>query len=68
MLLINLHHDPDTSGFTSAQAAAIIEAARFMAHSNRYGPEEASTIEDLAEITRVWAPIAAQPGAPAARH
>jgi hypothetical protein len=64
MLLVNLQHEPDTRGFTSQQAAAIIEAAQFMVMSNKFWMEEPENMEDIAEIKRVWSPIASQQGVP----
>jgi len=65
MLLVNLRHEPDTSGFTSLQAAAIIDAAQFMVSSSKMMSEEPESMENIADIKRVWSPIAAQLGAPA---
>jgi hypothetical protein len=59
MVLINLHHKPDVSGFTRGQAKVIMEVARFVVDSSFWGPEDPGNVESLAEIERVWSSVAA---------
>jgi hypothetical protein len=59
MVLINLHHKPDVSGFTRRQAKVIMEVARFVAHNSIWGPHDPGNVESLAEIERVWSSVAA---------
>src|SRR5687768_10977159 len=40
MLLVNLRHEPQTSGFTAEQASVIVEVARFIATTNYWGPDD----------------------------
>ncbi|MDH5670356.1 MAG: hypothetical protein OEY86_20335 [Nitrospira sp.] len=57
MVLINLHHEPDVSGFTHRQAKVIMEVARYIVHSSIWGPKDPGNIESLAEIERVWSSV-----------
>src|SRR2546427_10563228 len=59
MVMVNLGEDPDTTGFTSEQAAAILAVARYVANRNVYGGEDPVNVESLEKIERVWGPIAA---------
>jgi hypothetical protein len=54
MLLINLRHEPQVSGFTAEQASVIIAVARFVATSNYWGPDDPVNIESLAAIEVAW--------------
>ncbi|MFC5489509.1 hypothetical protein [Dokdonella soli] len=54
MLLVNLGHHPNTTGFTRRQAALVIEVAAFIAQSNVFGLTDPVNVESMAEIARVW--------------
>lgn len=58
MVLINLWSDPDTSGFTRAEARAIIDVARHIGTSNFWGrrndPENA---QKVAAVERIWSQV-----------
>jgi hypothetical protein len=59
MLLVNLHFNPPTDLFNSAQAQLIIDVATFLTSSNIFGPSDPVNIESLAEIQATWARAAA---------
>jgi len=59
MLMVNLWHEPDTSGFTAEQAGVILEVARYVAHQSVYGASDPVNIESVQKIERVWGPLAA---------
>jgi hypothetical protein len=59
MLLVNLGHKPDTSGFTPEQREAIIVAARFITQNDYWGPEDPENVKSLEAIERIWQETAA---------
>jgi hypothetical protein len=59
MVLINLADDPHTTGFTPAQAAAILAVARTVTRSNHWGSNDEVNVERLAAVEAFWAPKAA---------
>jgi hypothetical protein len=60
MLLVNLGSEIDTSGFTAEQAAAVVEAAQFMAGNSVFGPTDPVHVDAIAQIRRVWQGAATQ--------
>jgi len=59
MVMVNLGHDPNTSGFTSEQASVILDVARYVAAHSVFGPTDPVSVESVQEIERVWGPLAA---------
>jgi hypothetical protein len=59
MVMVNLQHEPDTSGFTAEQAAVIVEVARYVAQHSVFGAEDPVNVESVQEIERIWGPLAA---------
>ena len=49
-LLINLGDSPDTTGFTSEQAEAIIQLVRFVVLGNSFGPDDPENAQSIAAI------------------
>jgi hypothetical protein len=58
MVLVNLRHEPQTSGFSSAQAFAILEVARHIADTGFWGPDDPVNVESIAAIEAAWRPVA----------
>jgi hypothetical protein len=58
MVQVNLRHKPDTRGFSRAQAAAIIETARYISTQSIYGASDPVNVESLMDITRIWTQVA----------
>jgi hypothetical protein len=54
MLLVNLESRPDTTGFTSEQREAVIEAARSIVRDGFWGPDDPENVKTLAAIERIW--------------
>ena len=59
MVMVNLGHEPDTSGFTAEQAAVVLEIARYVAQHSVFGASDPVNIESVQRIERVWGPLAA---------
>src|SRR4051812_42731601 len=59
MVMVNLGHEPDTSGFSAEQASVILAVARYVAQQSVFGPTDPVNIESVQEIERVWGPLAA---------
>jgi hypothetical protein len=58
MVQVSLRRRPNTQGFTREQAAAIIEAARYISTQNIYGASDPVNVESLTDITRIWTQVA----------
>ena len=59
MLLVNLAHEPQTTGFTAEQASVIIHVARFIVSSNYWGSGDPGNAKALAAIEAAWNGVAA---------
>ena len=59
MLLVNLRTEPNTTGFTSEQASAIIDVARFIVAENGWPLDDPVNAESVAAIEQAWASTAA---------
>lgn len=59
MLLVNLRHEPQTTGFSSQQVSAIIDVARFITANGFWGPGDPVNVDSLAAIKTAWGSIAA---------
>lgn len=58
MLPINLSSSPDTSGFSRAQAEAIVETVVFITHNNGWGDDDPGNIEELEKVCQIWNNVA----------
>jgi len=58
MVQVNLRLKPNTQGFNCAQAAAIIETARYISTQNIYGASDPVNVESITDITRIWTQVA----------
>ena len=54
ILLTNLADEPPMLHFTAAQAATILDVARFVVHNNYWGPDDPVNITSLSAVERVW--------------
>ena len=58
MVLINLGSEPDTTGFTRAEAGAIIDAAKYIGRSNFWGcRDDPMNAERVAAVEQVWSHV-----------
>jgi len=57
MLMVNLRKEVNAVGFSSTQASAIIQTAKYIAANNGFGPEDPINRESVSEIERVWAHV-----------
>jgi hypothetical protein len=58
MVPVNLGSEPDTQGFSRAQAVAIMDTVRFITCNNSWGEDDPGNIESLKKVTAVWSNVA----------
>jgi hypothetical protein len=58
-VLINLRDDPNTNGFTRAEARAIIDTAKYIGTLNSWEPDDSLNAEAVTAIDRLWSEVEA---------